>query len=77
VLGPDLAQQREHVDLPHASVGLVAADLEAPVGEVDVAPDHGAGRRGPPAAQHQRGDRRAPAGRLDGRALGPGAAVAV
>jgi hypothetical protein len=77
VLGQDLAQQREHVDLAHAGVGLVAADLEPPVGEVDVAPEHRSGCRRPPAAQQQRGERRAPAGGIGGMALRPAAAPSV
>ncbi|MGZ4245257.1 MAG: hypothetical protein ACXVSE_13295, partial [Solirubrobacteraceae bacterium] len=44
VLGQDLPQQRQHVDLAHARVGLVAADLEPAVGEVDVTPQHRSGR---------------------------------
>jgi hypothetical protein len=77
VLGQDLAQQREHVDLPHPCVCLVAADLEPPVGEVDVAPQHGPGCRRSSAAEEQRGEGRAPAGRLERRALGPGLAMAI
>ena len=71
VLGQDLPQQRQHVDLAHAGIGLVATDLEPPVREVDVAPQHRPGRRRSPAAEQQRGDRRAPAGRLDRLALRP------
>jgi len=44
--------------------GLVAPDLEAPVGEVHVAPHHSAGRRGTAAAQQERRDRRSPPGGL-------------
>jgi len=65
VLGEDVAQQREHVDLAHAGRGLVAPDDEAAVGEIDVAPEHRAGRRDPAAAEQQHGDRRAPAGGLE------------
>jgi hypothetical protein len=77
VLGQDLPQQRQHVDLAHARVGLVPADLEPPVGEVDVTPQHRSGRRRPSAAEEQRGERRAPAGRVARVALGPRAAAAV
>ncbi len=77
VLGEDLPEQRQHVDLAHAGVGLVPADLEAPVGEVDIAPEHRAGRRSPAATEEEHGDGRAAAGRLDRMALGPGPAVAV
>ena len=54
MLGQDLPQQRQHVDLAHARVGLVATDLEPPVGEVVVAPQHRADRS-PPAAEEPLG----------------------
>jgi hypothetical protein len=59
VLGRDLAQQREHVDLAHTGVGLVAPDLDAAVGEVLVAAEQrpGRGRLGPPSIKQR--DRRA------------------
>ena len=77
VLGQDFPEQRQHVDLAHACVGLVPADHEPSVGEIHVAPKRRPGSGSPAAAQEQRGDRRAPACRQDRVALGPSPAVAV
>jgi len=37
--GEDVAQDRQHPDLPQSGRRLRAADEQAPVGEVDVAPE--------------------------------------
>jgi hypothetical protein len=60
VLDQYLPQQREQVHLPHARVGLVPTDLEPSVGEIDVAPQHGAvaEARPPPSSSAAKAARR-------------------
>ena len=56
--GEVVAQERQQIDLPQAGLGLGAADVDAAVGEVDVAPAQVAELVGAGAGEEQRGDDR-------------------